>query len=56
LASLSSTFYSAEGTCGPGFDPYICIRNPGAADAAVTITYMKGDGITDTPDVTVAKN
>jgi hypothetical protein len=32
--------------CRPGFDPYICIQNPGAADAAVTITYMKGDGTT----------
>ena len=24
----SSTFYFAEGSCRPGFDPYICIQNP----------------------------
>jgi len=54
--SSASTFYFAEGTCRPGFDPYICIQNPGAADAKVTITYMKGDGTTDTQDVTVGKN
>jgi len=55
LAS-ASTFYFAEGTCRPGFDPYFCIQNPGAADAKVAITYMKGDGTTDTQDVTVGKN
>ena len=37
----------------PGFDPYICIQNPGATDAAVSITYMKGDGTTDTQTLTV---
>ena len=42
--SPETTFYFAEGTCRPGFDPYICIQNPGAKDAEVTITYMKGDG------------
>ena len=40
----------------PGFDPYICIQNPGATDAAVSITYMKGDGTTDTQTLTVGKN
>jgi hypothetical protein len=49
-------FYFAEGTCRPGFDPYICIQNPGDTDAAVTISYMKGDGNTDIQDVTVPKN
>ena len=51
-----STWYLAEGTCRPGFDPYICIQNPGGADAAVTATYMKGDGTTVTQKLTVAKN
>ncbi|MBU1943249.1 MAG: glycoside hydrolase family 9 protein, partial [Actinobacteria bacterium] len=38
----ASTFYFAEGTCRPGFEPYICVQNPGAADAAVKVTYMLG--------------
>jgi len=57
LMVISNTaFYFAEGTCRPGFDPYICIENPGSTDAEVTITYMKGDGSTDTQGVTVPKN
>ena len=51
-----AAFYFAEGTCRPGFDPYICIQNPGAKDADVRITYMKGDGTTDTQELTVGKN
>ena len=38
-----SSFYFAEGTCRPGFDPYLCIQNPGAGDAEVKVTYMLGD-------------
>ncbi len=52
----ASTFYFAEGTCRPNFDPYICIQNPGSTDALVTITYMKGDGSTDSQTLTVGKN
>jgi hypothetical protein len=52
----NSTYYFAEGTCRPGFDPYFCIQNPGSTDAAVTLTYMKGDGGTDAQNVTVPKN
>ena len=40
----ASSFFFAEGTCRPGFDPYICIQNPGAEGADVTITYLLGDG------------
>ncbi len=39
-----TTFYFAEGSCRPGFDPYICILNPGPSDARVKIAYMTGDG------------
>jgi hypothetical protein len=46
LEKDSSVFYFAEGTCRAGFEPYICIQNPGASDAIVTITYMLGDGNT----------
>ena len=52
----ATTFYFAEGTCRPNFDPYICIQNPGTTDALVTITYMKGDGTTDSQTLTVGKN
>ena len=52
----AGTFYFAEGTCRPGFEPYLCIQNPGANDADVRITYMKGDGATTTRDLTVAPN
>ena len=54
--SPDTDFYFAEGTCRPGFDPYFCIQNPGGKDASVKITYMKGDGTTDTQTLTVAKN
>jgi 5'-nucleotidase / UDP-sugar diphosphatase len=55
VTSLARTFYFAEGTCRPGFDPYFSIVNPGGTDAQVTITYMKGDGTTDTQEVTITK-
>ena len=51
-----TTFYFAEGTCRPGFDAYLCIQNPGSKDASVKITYMKGDGSTETQSLTVGKN
>ncbi len=38
------TFYFAEGSCRPDFDPYLCIQNPGSTAADVQITYMRGDG------------
>jgi hypothetical protein len=46
-------FYFAEGTCRPNFDPYICIQNPGATNALVTVLYMLGDGSTVRQDLTV---
>ncbi len=52
-ATPARTFYFAEGTCRPSFDPYICIQNPGPVAARVRITYMKGDGTTLPQDVTV---
>jgi hypothetical protein len=52
----SSTFYFAEGTCRPGFVPYISIANAGTAQANVTLTYMRGDGTPVADGVTVAPN
>jgi poly-gamma-glutamate synthesis protein (capsule biosynthesis protein) len=49
-------WYFAEGTCRPGFDPYICIQNPGSGDAAVSVTYMLGDGNTRQETLTVGAN
>jgi exo-beta-1,3-glucanase (GH17 family) len=54
--SPSSTYYFAEGTCRPNFDPYFCIQNPGNTAANVTLTYMKGDSTTATDQVTVPPN
>lgn len=42
----ASSFYFAEGTCRPGFDPYLCVQNPRQTPAEVKITYMLGDGTT----------
>jgi hypothetical protein len=54
--TVASTFYFAEGTCRPGFDTYFCIQNPVDKTANVTITYMKGDGTTNTQTLTVPKH
>jgi serine protease len=53
--SPQASFYFAEGTCRPNFDPYICILNGGDAAADVTITYMKGDGTTTAKSLSVPK-
>jgi len=52
----NSDFYFAEGTCRPGFEPYFCIQNTTSTDSPTMITYMKGDGTTDTQTVAVPKN
>ncbi|MHB8896048.1 MAG: hypothetical protein ACYC99_12855 [Candidatus Geothermincolia bacterium] len=51
--SPASTFYFAEGTTRPGFDPYFCVQNPAGSMANVTLTYMKGDGTTIAQNITV---
>jgi len=52
----AASYFFAEGTCRPNFDPYLCIQNPGAVPVTVTITYMKGAGDPVTQAVTVAAN
>ena len=50
----AKAWFFAEGTCRPGFDPYICIQNPNPkVDAKVTISYMRGDGTTKDQLLTV---
>jgi hypothetical protein len=53
-AAPASDFFFAEGTCRPGFEPFLCIQNPGSKNADLTITYMKGDGTTSEQRIGVA--
>ena len=53
--SPATAFYFAEGTCRPNFQQYFCIENPMTTTADVTITYMKGDGTTDSQSVSVPR-
>lgn len=55
-ANPSPVWYFAEGTCRPGFEPYLTIENPGAIDASVLITYMLGNGKNVTDSLMVRKN
>ncbi|MEW6553630.1 MAG: DUF5719 family protein [Actinomycetota bacterium] len=43
----------AEGCTRPGFNTWLCLQNPGAADAAVTIDYYCGDGTNERRTLTV---
>jgi len=36
-------WYFAEGTCRPGFKPFVCVNNPNDSAAQVEITYMMGN-------------
>jgi hypothetical protein len=54
--ALAQTFFFAEGTCRPNFDPYFCIMNPNDTDAWVKITFMKGDGTSATQLLAIPKN
>ncbi|MFH1148911.1 MAG: bifunctional UDP-sugar hydrolase/5'-nucleotidase [Actinomycetota bacterium] len=53
ITALNTASFFAEGTCRPGFDPYIAMANTGGEDATVKITYMLGDGTGKTQDLTV---
>ncbi len=50
----SPTWYFAEGTTRPGFDSYLTIQNPGAVQAQVDITYLRGDATQRVDNFTVA--
>jgi hypothetical protein len=52
----ASTFYFAEGTTRPGFDPYFTIQNPGQATAEGQITYLLGDATQQTQAFSVPAN
>lgn len=40
----AGTWFFAEGYTGDGFEEWLCIQNPGPADANVTITYYPEGG------------
>jgi len=57
---LSDTYYFAEGTTRDNpndgtYEEWLCLQNPGATIANVTLTYMLGDGTTEVQKVTVEK-
>ncbi|MHB8781065.1 MAG: DUF5719 family protein [Candidatus Geothermincolia bacterium] len=45
---LGRTFYFAEGCTRAGFEEWLCLQNPGAETAWVTVTYYRGDGTQET--------
>ncbi|MBU4179045.1 MAG: hypothetical protein KJ625_03775, partial [Actinobacteria bacterium] len=53
LDSPGNRFYFAEGTTREGFEEWICLMNPGEADATVQVTYMMEDGSTTSDSVLV---
>ena len=42
--SAGQQWYFAEGYAGSGFEQYLCLQNPGATAANVSITYMMKNG------------
>lgn len=55
VASLSKTWYLAEGATQPGFEQWISLMNPGSSPTNVTITYMFPGGETMKQDVHMAQ-
>ena len=43
-ASLSKSYYFAEGTTRPGFEEYLTLQNPSSAAIQVDATYLLGNG------------
>ncbi|MBC7248601.1 MAG: S8 family serine peptidase [Actinobacteria bacterium] len=52
----AAAFYFAEGTCRPGYTPYLCVQNPNGTAATVRITYMLGNGRTQVYSISVPAN
>ena len=56
VTAPSQDWYFAEGFTGSGFDEYLLVLNPEAADTLVTIDYLKPDGSVYTQGLPVAAN
>lgn len=52
----AAVWYLAEGATHPGFEEWICIQNPGATQANVSITYMFPGGRTQEQNLSVGPN
>ncbi|WP_287154232.1 N-acetylmuramoyl-L-alanine amidase [Candidatus Solincola tengchongensis] len=50
----SRTWYFAEGYTGTGFQEYLCLLNPGAEDAHVSVEYYSQGGLLAEEELTVA--
>ncbi len=46
----SRAWYFAEGYTGPGFDEYVCVLNPGTADADLTFNFQTQEAGLIVPD------
>ncbi len=56
-SNISTTWYFAEGYTGEGFEEWLTLQNPNAADASVTVTYYyRGGGTLIKPAITVPAN
>jgi hypothetical protein len=53
VSSLSSTWYLAEGSTGPGFATWILVQNPNPRSARVSLTYMTPGGAVAGPEKTI---
>ncbi|MBU1671029.1 MAG: WD40 repeat domain-containing protein [Actinobacteria bacterium] len=52
-----NTYYFAEGTTRPGFQPFVAIKNQSPTnDATVDIDFLKGDGTTQEYQTTIPPN
>ena len=54
--SLAKTCFFAEGTTRDNFNEWLCLQNPGNADANVTITYYTSSGQAINKNWTVSAN
>ncbi|MBU1672509.1 MAG: hypothetical protein KKF41_07290 [Actinobacteria bacterium] len=50
---MPKKYYLAEGSCRPGFDPYISIMNPSDSGAVVNILYLLGNGKRKSQDLEI---
>jgi len=47
VTAPATTWYLAEGSTAWGFETFVCIQNPNATVAQVTVTYMTNNGPVD---------
>ena len=55
-SSASTVWYFAEGHTGDGFEEWLTLQNPNGTTAHATVTYMFGEGGTQSQSVALAAN